>query len=119
MHLVKLRKGRDMAAEQLRHDVKFKMARVFGRPIKLRMDRQPGWTADLPIYVMYCDRCDLFSISHPAGYGRIHCDKCDDRKRVMTWPRFRDKIFRGYIVPFMVAVALFSVIFLLWKWSHV
>lgn len=69
------------------------VAKRKGRPLFLCRERRAGWSAKLPIYMLWCDRCADHTVAHPAGYGRIHCKNrhCRTMARVMTWRRFRDQ----------------------------
>ena len=70
---------------------KFARSRRTGRPAYLRRELRSGWRAKLPVYVLWCEGCGIYTVAHPAGYGRIHCSRCRRKERVMTWARFRDK----------------------------
>lgn len=80
-----------MEAERTAAPARFALARLIGRPVYLRRERRPGWRTALPIYVRWCDECLVHSVTHAAGYGRIHCRSCGDRIRVLTVARIRDK----------------------------
>ena len=73
------------------HPRAFRIARDTGRPKYLRRERRAGWRSKLPLYVLWCDDCGIYTATHPAGYGRIHCSRCRRKERVMTWARFRDR----------------------------
>lgn len=83
-------------------------ARRSRRPVFVRRERREGWSADLPIYVIWCEECRDFTETHPAGYGRLRCRTCRHTLRVMTWQRFRDKELVPFlkIAPFFIALAL-------------
>lgn len=74
-----------------RHPRAFLRARRSGRPAYLRRDRRPGWRGTLPLYALWCEGCGIYTVTHPAGYGRIHCRRCRRHEKVMTWQRLRDK----------------------------
>lgn len=58
-------------------DRKYDQARRISYPVYLRHERRKGWTADLPIYVLWCEDCRKWSENYPAGHaGRIHCNGC-------------------------------------------
>ncbi|HSD12588.1 MAG TPA: hypothetical protein VLC10_03445 [Patescibacteria group bacterium] len=93
--------------EAARHPRAFERARHAGRPVFLRRAIRPGWRAKLPLYVLWCEDCGRYTVTHPAGYGRIHCAGCRRHEKVMTWQRFRDKpVGAGYAY-------LLAIIFLL------
>lgn len=92
---------RSLARYEATHPEAFGRTRRTGRPAYLRRERRPGWRAALPLYVLWCDACGVHTVTHPAGYGRIHCRRCRRREDVMTWARFRDKQAR----PLLYAVA--------------
>jgi len=73
------------------HPRAFRISRSTGKPKYLRKERRDGWRATLPLYVLWCGDCAIYTVTHPAGYGRIHCSRCRRKERVMTWARFRDK----------------------------
>ncbi|MEY4745363.1 MAG: hypothetical protein RL272_1308 [Candidatus Parcubacteria bacterium] len=75
------------------HARAFDRTRRTGRPAYLRRELRYGWRSRLPLYVLWCQDCRMFSVAHPAGYGRIHCRVCRRHEKVMTWQRFRDKPF--------------------------
>lgn len=83
--------GTQVASYERRHPGAFLRARRSGRPAYLCRERRPGWRAALPLYVLWCETCGIYSVTHPAGYGRIHCRGCRGHEKVMTWQRLRDK----------------------------
>ena len=80
-----------------------------GRPLFLCREKRPGWSARLPIYLLWCERCADFTVTHPAGYGRIHCRNrgCRTVSRVMTGRRFRDKMLPSIVFWFLAASILY------------
>lgn len=81
----------DVERERSRAPARFALARVVGFPVYLRHVRREGWRKRLPVYVRWCDECLVHTVTHAAGYGRIHCRACGDRARVLTLARIRDK----------------------------
>jgi hypothetical protein len=99
-------------AQRLRAPARFALSRVINVPVYLRRERRDGWHRPLPVYVRWCDGCGVHSVSHAAGYGRIHCRSCGDRARVLTWARVRDKPI-GIALAFALAAASLLVVWLL------
>ena len=78
-----------------------------GKPVFLRKARREGWTGELPLYLLYCPACRLYTVTHPAGYGRIGCLHCrETTKRIMTPQRFRDKVARPVLRVLAWALAI-------------
>jgi len=56
-----------------------------GKPVRVADEYlRPGWTAPMPLYVLWCDRCRMGTVTHPAGKGRISCHKCRASRPVWT-----------------------------------
>ncbi len=91
MEAVPQRPRDEASIEAARHPRVFECARRIGRPVFLRRALRPGWRAKLPLYVLWCEDCARYTVTHPAGYGRIHCAGCRRHEKVMIWQRFRDK----------------------------
>lgn len=104
----------DIERERLRAPARFALSRVVGRPIYLRRTLRDGWRRPLATYVRWCDDCDAFSVTHAAGYGRVHCRLCGDRMRVLTWARVRDKPV-GIAIAYAAGALLLA---LLWLYLH-
>lgn len=83
--------GTRVDAYSRRHPRAFSRSRRTGRPAYLGRERRPGWRAALSLYVLWCEECGVHTVTHPAGYGRIHCRACRRHGKVMTWQRLRDK----------------------------
>lgn len=84
-------------------------ARLHGKAVYVRHERKEGWSAALPIYVIWCEACQTYTESHLAGYGRITCSGCRRHTvRRMTWRRFRDKELRPFIAmsPLFLLIAI-------------
>ena len=101
----------DSLEECMRHPRQFlaAMSRP-GRPVYLRRVRRPGWRAHLPIYVLWCGDCERYSVTHPAGYGRIGCRHCRRYARVLTWARVRDKMLLHPLFILLCAIAALAVV---------
>jgi hypothetical protein len=86
-----------------------------GKPVFLERQWRQGWSAALPLYLLWCQDCEVFTVTHPAGYGRIGCKNCRASQRVMTWNRFRDKRLKPflYIFPRVGILALIVTIIVL------
>lgn len=70
-------------------------------PIYIRHEQRPGWSAQLPIYVIWCDDCQKWSEMNPQGYsGRIHCRGCKNYVALNATPAFKQAFF-------MVSMAAF------------
>ncbi|HTM68727.1 MAG TPA: hypothetical protein VL426_05510 [Candidatus Binatia bacterium] len=82
----------------------FDRSRCTGRPAYLRRELRQGWRAKLPVYVLWCEDCGIHTVTHPAGYGRIHCRGCRRHEKVLTWVRFRDK--QAPLMLYLLAAAL-------------
>lgn len=93
------------------HASAFERSRRTGRPAYLRRERRRGWSATMPVYVLWCEGCAVHTVTHPAGYGRIHCRRCRRHEKVMTWARFRDK--RAVPLLYLLAAALLAASWLL------
>lgn len=81
----------EIEIERRRAPARFAISRMIGRPVYLRHAKREGWRKRLPMYARWCDECRVHTVTHPAGYGRIHCRSCGDRARVLTIARIRDK----------------------------
>ena len=85
------------------------------KPIKLVKYRRKGWVRALQLYILYCDECKLFSVKHPAGYGRIKCDRCFYMENVWSLNRCRDKVILPflYFVPRLLLIPVILILLLL------
>ncbi len=94
------------------HPRSFLRARRSGRPVYLRRERRAGWRSPLPLYALWCEDCGRFTVTHPAGYGRIHCAGCRRHEKVMTWQRLRDKpvaVAAAYALAIVFTVIAFLI----------
>lgn len=56
-----------------------------GQPVYFKDWQRPGWSAKLPLYVVWCRDCDDHTVTHPAGYkGRLHCKLCQKSLAVLN-----------------------------------
>ncbi len=84
-----------------------------GTPLYLERQWRQGWSAALPLYLLWCAPCRSFTVTHPAGYGRIACKQCRESHRVMTWARFRDKVAKPFLYVFpRVGILVLTVVIL-------
>lgn len=90
-------------------------ARKKGKPLYLAHERRRDWKEPLPLYLWHCAACDVLTVSHPQGYGRIQCPRkpVEHRVRVPTWRRFRDRMLRPAVAAFPPLFLLAAVAFCL------
>ncbi len=55
-------------------------ARKLDHPLLIGNLQRPGWNGRLPVYLIWCQECDVLTVTHPAGYaGRLQCKACNRR----------------------------------------
>ncbi len=106
--MTRIEEGTATDADERRHPRAFLRSLRSGRPAYLRRERRPGWRGPLPLYVLWCADCGIYTVTHPAGYGRIHCRGCRRHEKVMTWQRLRDKPV-GVWLAYALAVLFFLI----------
>jgi len=94
-------------------------AKRTGKPVFAGRCRRQSWRAELPLWVLWCAGCRLFTVTHPAGYGRISCRACRlNTHRVMTWQRLRDKRLKPFLHAFPRVMLPLVLIVLIWILSR-